>query len=93
MKKPCPNCHNDKAKYGFILERGGIYMTMVKEIKTCCAVKVKLIDYNASEVKFEAEDNHKIYTKQRTDFMTSSWQLKGPQDTKFVDNDNETRRS
>ena len=68
-------------------------MTMVKEIKTCCAVKVKLIDYNASEVKFEAEDNHKIYTKQRTDFMTSSWQLKGPQDTKFVDNDNEIRRS
>lgn len=62
-------------------------MTMVKEIKTCCAVKVKLIDYNASEVKFEAEDNHKIYTKQRTDFMTSSWQLKGPHDTKFGDNE------
>jgi len=83
MNKPCPNCQNDKAKYGFTLERDGIYMTIVKEIKTCCAVKVKLIDYNASEVKFEAEDNHKIYTKQRTDFMTSSWQLKGPYDTLF----------
>lgn len=93
MNKPCHNCYGDLKRYGFTLEVGGVYMTMVKEIKTCCAVKVKLIDYNASEVKFEAEDNHKIYTKQRTDFMTSSWQLKGPQDTKFGDNDNEIRRS
>lgn len=77
MKKPCPNCQNDKAKYGFILERDGIYMTMVKEIKTCCAVKVKLIDYNASEVTFVAEDNNKTYTKTRKDFMTSSWRVYG----------------
>lgn len=75
MKEPCPNCHKDKIKYGFILEKGGTYMTMVKDIKTCCAVKVKLIDFNASEVKFIAEDNNKEYTKTRKDFMTSSWRV------------------
>jgi hypothetical protein len=55
---------------------------MVKDIKTCCAVKVKLLSFNALEVKFIAEENHKEYTKARKDFMTSSWQLKGP-DAKF----------
>lgn len=74
MNKPCPNCRNDRAVYGFTLENGKIYMTKVKEIKTCCAVKVKLISHTASEVTFEAEENHKIYTKTRTDFMKSSWQ-------------------
>ena len=82
MKDPCPNCQHDKQKYGFILEKDGVYMTMVKDIKTCCAVKVKLTNYTASEVKFIAEENHKEYTKSRKDFMTSSWQLKGP-DAKF----------
>ena len=77
MKKPCPNCQNDKAKYGFTLEDGGKYMTMVKEIKTCCAVKVKLISHSASEVTFVAEDNNKTYTKTRKDFMTSSWRVYG----------------
>lgn len=78
MENPCPNCQHDKQKYGFSLEKEGIYMTMVKDIKTCCAVKVKLLNYTASEVKFIAEENHKEYTKSRKDFMTSSWQLKGP---------------
>ena len=39
MNKPCPNCYGDLKRYGFTLEIGGVYMTMVKEIKTCCAVK------------------------------------------------------
>ena len=79
MNKPCPNCYGDLKRYGFTLEVGGVYMTMVKDIKTCCAVKVKLLSYTASEVKFIAEENHKEYTKSRKDFMTSSWQLKGPE--------------
>ena len=85
LNMSCPNCPNrqsDKQKYGFSLEKEGIYMTMVKDIKTCCAVKVKLLSFNALEVKFIAEENHKEYTKDRKDFMTSSWQLKGP-DAKF----------
>lgn len=77
MNKPCPNCRNDKAVYGFTLEDGKFYMTMVKEIKICCAVKVKLISHTASEVTFEAVENHKIYTKTRKDFMTSSWRVYG----------------
>ena len=85
MKDPCPNCFSDKKKYGFILEKDGIYMTMVKEIKSCCAVKVKLLEYTASEVKFITEEEYRIEkdiskitrTKSRKDFMTSSWQLKG----------------
>ena len=34
MNKPCPNCYGDLKRYGFTLEVGGVYMTMVKEIKT-----------------------------------------------------------
>ena len=83
MNKPCPNCYGDLKRYGFTLEVDGVYMTMVKEIKTCCAVKVKVTKFNTTEVTFIAEDNDKTYTKSRKDFMTSSWRLKGPHDTLF----------
>jgi hypothetical protein len=86
MNKPCPNCYSDLKKYGFILEKNGVYMTMVKEIKSCCAIKVRVISFDSSEVKFYTEEEYRTEndiskitrTKSRKDFMTSSWQLKGP---------------
>lgn len=72
-RTPCPNCRNDRAVYGFTLEDGGIYMTKVKEVKVCCAVKVRLISHTASEVTFEVEGKDGVYKKTRKDFMTSSW--------------------
>mgnify|MGYP003289940036 CR=1 FL=1 len=72
----CTNCQQtDKEKYGFILENNGLYMTIVKEIKTCCAVKVKLLNFTAGNVTYKAFDNNKEYTVNRSDFMKSSWRI------------------
>lgn len=71
---PCPHCptpQSDQMKYGFTLNRGAVYWTKINEVKTCCAVKVTLIDYTNATVTVECEG--KQYTKQRKDFMESSW--------------------
>ena len=71
----CPNCHgfpqNDQMKYGFTLNRGATYWTKIPEVKTCCPIKVTLVDYTNSSVTVEF--NEKQYTKSRKDFMESSW--------------------
>lgn len=68
----CPECeYREKMEYGFNLVDGVNYYTMLKEIKSCCAIKVTLISHRADHIVFEY--NGKQYEKSYKDFMTSSW--------------------
>lgn len=70
--RPCPACDKrDFDKYGFVLEDGQYYMTTDKTIKSCCAVKVKLISHSNATIVYEYEG--KTYSKTYKDFMISSW--------------------
>lgn len=75
MRPPCPECEkrnrNDLMKYGFNLVEGGYYWTIIPQIKTCCPVKVQLVESTYKSVTVEV--NGKNYTKDRTEFMKSSW--------------------
>lgn len=72
---PCPHCpknnQTDLQKYGFTLYTGGKYWTIIKEIKSCCPIKVILVDHNVNTVTVEVDG--KQFTKTRKEFMESSW--------------------
>ncbi len=71
----CPECErlnrSDYERYGFVLSDNCYYWTIIKEVKTCCPVKVKLEKHTATDVIVSYGD--KQYTKKRGDFMKSSW--------------------
>ncbi len=69
----CPECEAQKLIYGFALEKNGEYMTKVPEVKKCCAVKVKVYDYDSLTVYFTC--NGKQYTMNKKEFMKSSWRV------------------
>lgn len=69
----CPECEAQKLIYGFALEKNQYYMTKVPEIKQCCAVKVKVVDYDSLTVYFTCND--KQYQMIKKDFMKSSWRV------------------
>lgn len=73
--KPCPYCpkheQSDLYRYGFTLCNGAIYWTIIKEIKTCCPIKVTLIDHTTSNVTVEV--NGQRFTKAKKEFMETSW--------------------
>lgn len=70
--RPCPACdRRDYDKYGFILQDGSNYYTQDKTIRTCCAVKVKLLSHDSGIIRYEY--NGKEYTRPYKEFMTSSW--------------------
>ena len=75
----CPECEKRNIrefdKYGFNIVKDGKYWTLVKEVKSCCPIKVKVIDAMSNKVSFIVVDDSskKVYTKDRIDFLTSSW--------------------
>lgn len=75
MHHYCPECEkrnkSDYNKYGFNIVKDAKYWTIIKEVKTCCPVKVTLVDYNSTNVILEIDG--KQYTKQRDEFMKTSW--------------------
>lgn len=69
----CPECEAEKAVYGFVLKKNCEYMTKLKEIRTCCPVKVKVIDFDSLTVKMTYRDKEFIMPKKQ--FMTTSWRV------------------
>lgn len=69
----CPNCTGLESLYGFHLERNTFYMTMVKEIKTCCPSKVYVTEITAMDVIFTCEG--KTFRMNKKEFYKSSWRL------------------
>lgn len=72
----CINCNNkraisDKQRYGFELEVGATYMTIVEDIKSCCPIKVVVTSFDGGTVSFSV--NEKSYTWGKKQFMSSSW--------------------
>lgn len=65
--------HLDELKYGFTLYKNEYYWTKITEIKQCCPIKVKLIDYTSTNVYVEY--NGKQYIKPRKEFMENSWRV------------------
>lgn len=71
----CPECEKrrktDLEKYGFNIVEGAYYWTKIPEIKDCCPVKVQLVGSTSNTVTITI--NNKTYTKDRTEFLKSSW--------------------
>lgn len=67
----CPECEAQRSQYGFTLDIGGIYMTKVPEVKSCCAVEVEVKDFDSLTVTLIYKD--KEYKMKKRQFMMSSW--------------------
>ena len=71
----CPECErrnkSDLEKYGFFIQEGCYYWTKIPEVKACCPVKVQVVESSAKTVTMTI--NGKTFTKDRTDFLKSSW--------------------
>lgn len=74
-KQRCPECErlyqSEKEKYGFNIVDGYYYWTKIPEVKACCPVKVQVIESTSRTVTVTV--NGKTFTKDRTDFLRSSW--------------------
>ena len=74
-KQRCPECErlyqSEKEKYGFNIVDGYYYWTKIPEVKACCPVKVQVVESTSRTVTVTV--NGKIFTKDRTDFLKSSW--------------------
>lgn len=74
-KQRCPECErlyqSEKEKYGFNIVDGCYYWTKIPEVKACCPVKVQVIESTSRTVTVTV--NGKTFTKDRTDFLKSSW--------------------
>ena len=74
-KQRCPECERlyqgEKEKYGFNIVDGYYYWTKIPEVKACCPVKVQVIESTSRTVTVTV--NGKTFTKDRTDFLKSSW--------------------
>lgn len=74
-KQRCPECErlyqSEKEKYGFNIVDGYYYWTKIPEVKVCCPVKVQVVESTSRTVTVTV--NGKTFTKDRTDFLRSSW--------------------
>ena len=74
-KQRCPECErlyqSEKEKYGFNIVDGCYYWTKILEVKACCPVKVQVVESTSRTVTVTV--NGKTFTKDRTDFLKSSW--------------------
>lgn len=74
-KQRCPECErlyqSEKEKYGFNIVDGCYYWTKIPEVKACCPVKVQVVESTSRTVTVTV--NGKTFTKDRTDFLRSSW--------------------
>lgn len=74
-KQRCPECEriyqSEKEKYGFNIVDGCYYWTKIPEVKACCPVKVQVVESTSRTVTVTV--NGKTFTKDRTDFLKSSW--------------------
>ena len=74
-KQRCPECERlyqcEKEKYGFNIVDGCYYWTKIPEVKACCPVKVQVVESTSRTVTVTV--NGKTFTKDRTDFLKSSW--------------------
>lgn len=74
-KQRCPECErlyqSEKEKYGFNIVDGYYYWTKIPEVKVCCPVKVQVVESTSRTVTVTV--NGKTFTKDRTDFLKSSW--------------------
>lgn len=74
-KPRCPECErlyqSEKEKFGFTIIDGYYYWTNVPEVKTCCPVKVQVVESTSRTVTITVDG--KTFTKDRTDFLRSSW--------------------
>ena len=74
-KQRCPECdrlyQSEKEKYGFNIVDGCYYWTKIPEVKACCPVKVQVVESTSRTVTVTV--NGKTFTKDRTDFLKSSW--------------------
>ncbi len=74
-KPRCPECErlyqSEKEKYGFNIVDGYYYWTKIPEVKACCPVKVQVVKSTSRTVTVTV--NGKTFTKDRTDFLKSSW--------------------
>lgn len=74
-KQRCPECErlyqSEKEKYGFNIVDGCYYWTKIPEVKACCPVKVQVVESTSRTVTVTV--NGKTFTKNRTDFLKSSW--------------------
>ena len=71
----CPECErrqrSDYERFGFNIHDGVYYWTKIPEVRTCCPIKVKMESHDATSVTVSY--NGTYYTKNRDDFMKSSW--------------------
>ena len=67
----CEARERQKTEYGFCLEDGAGYYTLIAEVKTCCPVRVTLKSHCAAEcvVDYNGTEYHIPYLQ----FMRSSW--------------------
>lgn len=74
-KQRCPECErlyqSEKEKYGFNIVDGCYYWTKIPDVKACCPVKVQVVESTSRTVTVTV--NGKTFTKDRTDFLKSSW--------------------
>lgn len=69
----CPECEAQRAVYGFTLQKNGVYMTKVPEVKACCPVKVQVTDFDSLKVYFSYANKQYIMPKKQ--FMSTSWRV------------------
>lgn len=74
-KPYCPECErlhkSEFERYGFNILEGCYYWTKIPEVKACCPVKVMVTKSTSRTVTVTVND--KTFTKDRTEFLKSSW--------------------
>ena len=74
-KPYCPECEkrnrSDYEKYGIAIVEGSYYWTKIPEVRTCCPVKVLMVESTAKTVTVSI--NGKTFVRDRTEFLKSSW--------------------
>lgn len=71
----CPECErrniSEKERFGFNIVDGYYYWTKIPEVRTCCPVKVQVVESTSKTVTVTIDG--KTFVKDRLDFLKSSW--------------------